>query len=473
MDLSPMSDYEAATQKARRSKHVPGCSSIAIFRDQVLQVGSFGKADLEYGTEMSTDSCMRLYCLSKPMVATALMTLVEAGKCRLDDEVSKYIPEFKDIKVCAKPSQLQATAQDRKLKHKLTLRRLMTHCSGLGYGPVLGMDPAGAVEAAYAKVVECCDSGRIDTLKKLCEALAALPLRFQPGEKYFYSYGLDVIGRVIEVVSRKPLDQFLQETLFKPLGMRDTGFCVSPEKSKKQLTGLYASLHNKRSMGESITADVVRHPAPCGTLVRVDGDRPDKSAWVSGRSCPVLSGGGIMGTNRGGLLSTVSDQTRFYMMLLRGGQLAPGYKRLLKPGTIEQMWSADWLTDKKAVGRTCRDGRKVFGWHALGETGIVHRPRRQIYPDFFQFGQWGMAGAACTHVTVDLKQRLLCLWFTQTLEGWPGWTAADEKQNLWAAAKKVVDLQMQREGRPHVAAQKRKSSKLVATETRAKRSRNS
>jgi len=435
MDLTPIQEYEAATRKARASKHMPGCSSIAILDDQVLQVGSFGRADLEHDLPMGTDSIVRLYCLSKPMVATALLILVERGGCRLDDEVSKYLREFQDVRVCARKTNLQATPEDQRAKQKLTLRRLLTHSSGLGYGPVLGMDPSGPEEEAYAEIVRRCDGGKIKSLKELSEAIAALPLRFHPGEKYLYSYGLDIVGRVIEVISRKPLDRFLKEEIFDPLGMKDTGFSVPVGVAKKRLAALYATEENKEAMGEK-AAKAAKHKSPLGTLVRVDGDRPERSAWVSGRSCPVLSGGGIMGQNRGGMVSTLADQACFYLMLLRGGRLSQTRRQILQPKTVEAMWGLDWLVKPSVVGRPCRDKGKLFGWHALGEIGIVKRPMRQHYPDFFELGEWGMAGAACTHVTVVPKRKLLILWFTQSLEGWPGWK--EPVQNLWAAARQVA-----------------------------------
>jgi len=284
--------------------------------------------------------------------------------------------------------------------------------------------------------VRKCDGGQIKNLKELSRAIAALPLRFHPGEKYLYSYGLDIVGRVVEAISGKPLDRFLKAEIFDPLGMKDTGFSVPPGVAKKRLVALYATPENKEAMGAKADPAAVKHRSPLGTLVRVDGERPEQSAWVGGRSCPVLSGGGIMGQNRGGMISTLADQACFYLMLLRGGRLSQASRQILRPKTIEAMWGKDWLAQPSTVGRPCRDKGKLFGWHALGEIGIVKRPMRQHYPDFFELGEWGMAGAACTHVTVVPKRKLLCLWFTQTLEGWPGWKSPE--QNLWTAAREVA-----------------------------------
>jgi len=279
-----------------------------------------------------------------------------------------------------------------------------------------------------------------------------LPLRFHPGDTYYYSYGLDVVGRVIEVLSKKPLDVFLRQELFEPLQMSDTGFDVAPLVAKDRLVALYTSPENREAMCERPPKCDVVHKAPCGKLVRVDGHRPIDSAWVQGRSCPVLSGGGIMGINRGGMVSSLADQTRFYMMLLRGGQLSPKHRRILCQDTIQGMWSSDWLPRPNAVGHVCREGRKRFGWHALGEIGVVRRPGH--YPEVFQVGEWGMAGAAETHVSVDLNKHLLILWFTQNLEGWPGWWQPAE--NLWAAAREVMAAP------PPALAEKRRKRSLSA-----------
>lgn len=435
-DLAPLQEYEAATRKMRSSKHVPGCCSIAILGDQVLHVGSFGQADLEHSLPMTTDSIMRLYCLTKPMIATALMTLVERGKCELDDPVEKFLPEFAGICVCANPSNLKATSQDHKTKRPLTLRRLLTHSSGIGYGAVLGSPAEDPAQEAYNDIVKGCDSGRIRSLKELSKEIAALPLRFHPGDKYYYSYGLDIAGRVIEVISGKPLDVFLKDHIFGPAGMCDTGFSVPPAVASTRLAALYATPENRDGMGERAPRGDVKHKTPFGTVVRVDGSRPTLSAWVKGRSCPVFSGGGIMGQNRGGMVSTLADQARFYLMLLRGGRLSPKHPQILKPATIEYMWSSDWLPNSNAVGRPCREGKQRFGWHALGEICVVKR-KGHYDQAWEELGEWGMAGAACTHVTVVPKRKLLCLWFTQSLAGWPGWHAPE--QNLWIATRKVVD----------------------------------
>lgn len=437
LDLAPLQRYEEATSRARALRHMPGCSSIAILDDQVLQVGSFGSADLEHGLPMATDSIVRLYCLTKPMVATGLMILVERGLCKLDDEVSKHLPEFKSARVCAKKTNLVCSPDDKPLAARsLTLRRLLTHSSGLGYAPSLGMDPSGPDEEAYAGITKQCDSGKIRSLEQLSKAVAALPLRFHPGERYMYSFGLDIAGRVIEVLSGKSLDRFLRMELFDPIGMKDTGYSVPPRVARKRMAALYATKENMQAIGEKPGLGAGTHKSPLGTLVRIDGQRPEHSAWVGKRSCPVFSGGGIMGQNRGGLVSTLADQARFYLMLLRGGRLSPKHKQILLPKTVELMWGSDWLCRPSAVGRKCRDKGTLFGWHALGEIGIVKRPMRKHYPDTFEFGEWGMAGAACTHVTVVPHRKLLCLWFTQTLEGWPGWKAPE--QNLWSAAREVA-----------------------------------
>jgi len=247
---------------------------------------------------------------------------------------------------------------------------------------------------------------------------------------------------------------------------------VPPSVAKKRLAAVYSSPYDRKAMGLKLAPRSLRHKSQLGTLVRVDGDRPEQSAWVAGRHCPVLSGGGLMGMNRGGMVSTIVDQMRFYLMLLRGGQLSPQTKRLLTPGTIKEMWTSDWLTSPKTVGKICRDKGKQFGWHALGEIATVKRPG--TYPEVFEMGEWGMAGAAETHVTVNLRKQLLCLWFTQATEGWPGFKGPE--QNLWLAANKVIAQQA--EAREAVAAagrapatRRRRASSVQTRGAAAKRAR--
>src|SRR5579859_1582377 len=220
---------DAAMQKAVDSGELPG-AVVLIARDgQLVYAKSFGWQDREKKIQMRTDSIFRLYSMTKPVVSVAAMMLVEEGRLGLQEPISKYIPEFKDMKVGVESKDAAGktvlTLVDA--KRQITVQDLLRHTSGLTYG-VLGAP--NAVKKMYNDAEIFSQKW---VLADFCRALAKLPLQFQPGTTWEYGHSTDVLGRVVEVVSGKTLDVFLAQRIFEPLKMVDTAFQVPPAKQDR------------------------------------------------------------------------------------------------------------------------------------------------------------------------------------------------------------------------------------------------
>jgi CubicO group peptidase (beta-lactamase class C family) len=275
---------------------LPGFQVVVGQHDQIVHRGHYGLADIEAGRPVAEDTLWRIYSMTKPITSVAAMILWERGLIELTDEISRYLPAFEDVKVfrggTATKAFLEPAVEPIRVWH------LLTHTSGLTYGfmqlhPVDAMYRAAGFEFGNPEGVD---------LAGACDALAALPLRFQPGTAWGYGVSTDVLGRLVEVVAGKPLDQFVEEEILGPLGMTDTRWWVEG-KDADRLAALYAAYE--------------------GSLLRYDvlGDHAlSKPA--------VLNGGG-------GLISTASDYWRFTQMVLGNGAL--GSTRVLAPRTVELM----------------------------------------------------------------------------------------------------------------------------------------
>src|SRR5690606_1496739 len=189
---------------------------------------AFGMADTEKNRSQKTDDIFRIASQTKAITSTAVMMLWEEGKFQLDDPISKYIPEFKDPQVLQTFRYADTTYTTRPASREITIRHLLTHTSGLGYGMIDGDE---RIRMIYQK------AGSTDlfttepvTIGEVVKKLAKLPLHHNPGEKYTYSVGIDVLGYFVEVISGMPFDQFLEERIFSPLGMNDTGFYLPESK---------------------------------------------------------------------------------------------------------------------------------------------------------------------------------------------------------------------------------------------------
>ncbi len=284
-----------------------------VARDgKVAYLRSVGMQDKEKGLEMKPETIFRIASMSKPITSVAVMMLYEQGLFRLSDPVSKYLPEFKDMKVLVtKPASEGGNAQEQLVpaKREITIRHLLTHTSGLTYH----WDPRVGAKYAEAGITH----GLIQTEASLADGirkLAQIPLVHQPGEAFTYSLSVDVLGRLVEVVSGMPFDEFLRKRIFTPLRMNDTCFYLS-DSQVPRIAAVYG-------------------PDPNGALKRLGngilGEGPMRATVTYPFEGPMryCSGGG-------GLCSTISDYARFCQMMLNGGELDGA--RLLSRKTVELM----------------------------------------------------------------------------------------------------------------------------------------
>lgn len=273
-------------------KQAAGAVVLVARHGKVAYLESFGKADIEAGTPLKPDAIFRIYSMSKPITSVAALILYDEGKFQLDDPVSKYLPELKGVRVYKGDGE-----EPVEPKREITIRDLMRHTSGFTYGMPTGQ----AVDKLYNEK-HVSDPG--ESLAEMVAKLGKLPLQYEPGTKFNYSVSTDVLGRLVEVLSGKPFDVFLQDRVFAPLDMPDTGFVV-PEEKLGRLTTCYQT------------------EAP-GTLTVQDAAARSRYR----RKPKFLSGGG-------GLLSTARDYARFCQMLCNGGELDG--KRVLKAETVREM----------------------------------------------------------------------------------------------------------------------------------------
>ncbi len=261
---------------------IPGSVTLVARRGRACLLDVAGQRDLARGTPMTADTIFRLYSMSKPLTSVAFMTLYERGLFSLDDPVHRFIPSWRQLAV-RKAGAIPAF-ETLPCQRPMTIRDLLRHTSGLTYDFLRETN----IDYAYRKLQV--GNPRPDyRLQDMIEQLAELPLEFSPGQRWNYSLATDVVGYLIEVISGQTLPEFLQQTLFEPLGMVDTGFDVTPDKVAR-----LASCYERDAAEQLVCND----------------DGQDSHF----RDRVFHSGGG-------GLLSTVGDYYRFCQMLLQGGTL--------------------------------------------------------------------------------------------------------------------------------------------------------
>lgn len=274
----------------------PGYAAIIARGDRIAHISEAGFINIETGAPFTIDSPVRIASMSKPVTAVATMMLVEDGLVGLDDPVSDYIPAFADVEVAVSLMADEAgEIQTRPPETVMTVRHLLTHTSGLGYI----FENQTDLGRLYIENSLYAGEGNLEARM---EQLAALPLYNDPGDTWQYSYANDVLGRVVEVASGMPLENFMETEIFEPLGMHATGFFFEDVNfDEADMSPLYVHAED-------------------GSLVEyAEAFMPD---WASGG---------------GGLVSTASDYIRFAMMLANDGAL--GDVRILEPETLALMAS--------------------------------------------------------------------------------------------------------------------------------------
>ncbi|HDR51541.1 MAG TPA: class A beta-lactamase-related serine hydrolase [Mariniphaga anaerophila] len=252
--------------------------SALIYKDgKTVYRENLGFADLETEKPMADDAIFRIFSMTKPITAAALMTLYDEGKFKLDDKVSEFIPEFAETKVYNSETKTLETQEN-----ELSIRHLLTHTSGIPYG----WDQNAYVDSLYRATGA---GGWDGTIGEKVKIIASLPLKFQPGTKWEYGLSIDVAGYLVEVLSGMPLDEYMKVTFFDPLGMDDTGF-YTPEEKHGRLAGLYSLQSGNLEEARGGMSMAFKNPV-------------------------TLFAGGA------GLVSTIDDYLTFSKMLLNGGEL--------------------------------------------------------------------------------------------------------------------------------------------------------
>ena len=340
-----------------------GSVTLVARHGRVALLEAQGRMDLASGTPMRTDALFRIMSMTKPVVAVAILMLVEEGKVRLTDPAGRYIPELQNLAVAVpNASGLHAPApsgavsapqpwRTEPAERPITVRDLLTHTSGLMSG--------GASSAASVAI------GTGETLADVLPRLGAVPLDFQPGSHWAYSaqYGFDVLARIVEAASGLPFDRFADERIFAPLGMRDTFFY------RAGVDARLATLYQRANGALNEAAD---------------------GAWMNGA---YFSGGG-------GLTSTAEDYLRFALMLLNGGELEGA--RILSRPTAELMASV--FAPDTLPGRNAGEG------YGLGVRVVSDRAARNT---LVSNGTFGWSGAYNTHFFIDRERDVVGIFMTQ------------------------------------------------------------
>lgn len=296
--LSPsvLAEIGPALQAHVDSGRLAGIVAVIAREGRIAYEQAYGWRDLERREPMTSDAVFRIYSMTKPVLAVGALRLMEAGRLGLEDPVARYIPGFATVRVYEGGSADAPTLT--RPDSVMRVRHLLTHTAGLGYG--IGESP---VDTVYQRAALF---DPLRTVEEFADSIARLPLYFSPGTAFKYSAAIDVLGRVLEVASGQPLDRFLQEQIFEPLGMQSTSFRRGGALEDRMAT-LYAR-------------------GPDGRLTEV----VDGLSAMYEADAQFFWGGG-------GLLSTPQDYLRFAQMLLNGGEL--NGRRVLQPQSVELMMS--------------------------------------------------------------------------------------------------------------------------------------
>lgn len=347
--------------KAVENGDVPGVVALVARGGKIVYHKAFGMADNPAGLALEKDAIFRIASQSKAITSTAVMMLWEEGKFQLDDPISKYIPAFKEAKVLKTFSYQDTSYTAEPAKKPITIRHLLTHTSGLGYGVIDG-DERFRMLYKKAGITDLFTTEKI-TIEESVKKLAALPLHHHPGEAFVYSEGLDVLGYFIEVISGMTFDEFLQKRLFGPLGMNDTYFYI-PQNKANRLVKV-----QKKEVDHWVLWPVTFY----------DPDYPIKGAKS------FFSGGA-------GLSSTAKDYATFLQMYLNGGEL--NGIRILSRTTIQSMmgnqigdlWAGTGRHYGLAFGVQTQEGQDkggqgsigTFDWGGYFNTQYFADPKEQI-----------------------------------------------------------------------------------------------
>lgn len=359
---------ETAVAQSIKDQQIAGAVTLVVRHGKVAYLKPQGMLDREAGKPMPADAMFRICSMTKPITSVAVMMLYEEGKFALEDPISKYLPEFKNPKVLVKPANGGAPYTIPATR-EITIRDLLRHTSGLTYN---WNETLGKMydDANVATGIMQFDGTIEDSVKHL----AAQPLLFNPGERWEYSLGVDVLGRLVEVVSGMPLDQFFKTRIFEPLGMKDSYF-YPPQEKVSRLATAYGIFDDK----------LTRFP-----------DKPVVDGYLTYSADYPVNGPKKLFSGGGGLVSTAEDYARFCQMMLDNGK-ANG-KQLLSSKSVELM-THDQL-GKIGPEQGFGLGFGIDGMKApLDELGTP--------------GEYGWGGFFYTQFRIDPKEQMIVIFMAQ------------------------------------------------------------
>ena len=366
----------AAIQRSVDDGRIAGGVSLVARHGKIAYFQAVGMSDRDAHKPMRADTIFRICSMSKPLTSVAVMILYEEGRFALNDPVSDYLPEFKHMKVLDPPWPQDKTSPPGALvdaKRPITILNLLTHTSGLTYPWNARLGKAYRDANVASGLMQ-----QQGTIGEAVKRLAALPLLFQPGDDWEYSLADDVLGRFVEVVSGMPFDRFLQERLFGPLGMKDTGFFL-PDDKVPRLATAYAYEEGKGL-----------HPILDGQIMGPAGEFQYTADYPYRGPHTYFSGGG-------GMLSTAEDYYRFCQMMLNGGQL--NGVRIISRKSVELM------SHNHVVGKP--DGPNAYG---LG-FGTVSTPEQLT--ELGSVGSFNWGGFYYTSFVIDPKEDMVVIFMGQ------------------------------------------------------------
>ncbi len=347
---------------------LPGAVVLVARHGRIAWLGAVGARDREANAPMRTDAIFRIASQSKAIVTAAALVLQEEGALNMDDPVGRYIPEFMHTTVAV--PRADGGYDVVPAKRPITVRDLVTHTSGVSYGggPAADRWKAAGIQGWYF-------AERDEPIGATIARMAALPFDAQPGEKWIYGYGIDILGAVLEKAAGQPLDEIVRSRITVPLRMRDTHFYLPPAQ-RDRLATVYS----------------LRDPAGRIERAPATGTMESQGQYVDGprRS---FSGGA-------GLLSTATDYARFLQMLLNGGELDG--VRVLSPKTV-QLMTADYAGARYTV-----PGMGFgYGFSTVKDLGAYSQPG--------SVGEYGWGGAYHSTYSVDPKEDLVVVYLTQVI----------------------------------------------------------
>ena len=374
-DPSRIERLPSLAEQFVRDKRFAGVAWRVTQSGQILNGGVAGYTGSDQNKPLQKDAIYRIYSMTKPIVSIAALQLVEAGKLRLYDPVASYIPAFADVQVQTADGQLQP------LHRPMLVEDLLTHRAGLSYDFL----PDCAIAGHYRQAMLAGDATR--SLAEFNAVLAGMPLAWQPGSRWHYSYATDVLAHVLEHAAGQALPELLSEQIFNPLGMCDTAFSVADNERHRLLP-----MYGMRDLDEPMPAD-----PPAHVLQPMDVE----SGYPSTPAANFVRGGH-------GLFSTVDDYCRFMPVLL-DGKAADG-QALLSAPMVNMMWQ-NRIPQKQ---RPLQIGPNVlpgYGWNLFGRVMLDTGESMKLTAA----GEGGWAGAASTHFWVDRELQMTGVVMAQFL----------------------------------------------------------